>query len=69
MQNLEVLEQNSESIYWDIRNKIVMSWIYNLVSQNYWKYLISKDKDYAHAYWKALEKLFYDNSHVGWLDN
>lgn len=38
-----------------------MSWVYNLVSQNYLKYLIRKDKYIAHAYWKALEKVFSDN--------
>lgn len=62
MQDLNVLEQNSEFDEWDSRDKIVLSWIYISISHNYLKYLIGKDRDYAHAYWRALEKVFFDNS-------
>lgn len=58
MKNQDILEVNPEFDGWDIKDKIIISWIYNSITSNYLKYLSQIGKDSIVAYWKALEKVF-----------
>lgn len=60
----EYVEPNPEFNLWDRKDKIVMNWIYNSVSQSHSKYLFGNKS--VLSYWTALERNFTDSSPISY---